>query len=159
MVGFSVGPAIVAGFIGTVAMTAVMMVGRSVGMTSLDIPLLIGGMFSREDDRARALGMAAHIVMGAVVFGIGYGLLFTVLDTASAGVGALIGLVHGAVLGIVVMPMMGMVHPRMRIATGEARLEPPGVMGVAYGRGTPVGLLVTHVVYGLVVGGIYAALI
>lgn len=158
MVVFSIGPAILAGFLGTVAMTVVMMLGRSMGMTSLDMPLLIGGMFSRDDDRARGLGMVVHMVMGAVVFGIGYALLFTALDSASVAIGALIGLVHGAVLGIVVMPMMGMVHPRMRLATEEGRLEPPGVLGIAYGRGTPVGLLMTHVVYGLVVGGIYAAL-
>jgi uncharacterized membrane protein len=40
------------------------------------------------------------------VFGIGYALLFTLLDSAGVGVGALIGAAHGALVGLVFMPMM-----------------------------------------------------
>lgn len=157
MVSFSLGPALLAGFVGTIAMTVVMMAGRSMRMTSLDMPLLIGGMVTDDDERARTIGNVVHLLMGTVVFGIAYALLFTALDSASGLSGGLLGLAHGAALGLVVMPMMGLVHPRMRVTAGPSRLEAPGVMGLAYGRGTPLGLLMTHLVYGLVVALVYTA--
>jgi uncharacterized membrane protein YagU involved in acid resistance len=94
--------------------------------------------------------MVVHVLMGTVVFGIGYAVLFTAFDSDSAAVGALIGLAHGAILGLVALPMMRTVHPRMRAVPAGPRLDAPGVMGVGYGKGTPAGQLMTHLVYGLV---------
>ena len=157
---FEVVPALVAGFGGTVVMTAMMMMGKSMGMTTMDITLIAGGMVSGDERKARRAGMLIHfIVMGTVVFGVAYALVFQALDSASWAVGLVLGLVHGAVVGIVGMPMMGAVHPRMRPATAGFQLDLPGIMGINYGKGTPMGLVMGHAIYGLVAALIYSALV
>jgi hypothetical protein len=39
---------------------------------------------------------------------------------------------------------------------GEVRLDPPGIHGKNYGAMTPPGVVMAHVIYGLVVGLVYA---
>lgn len=96
-------PALVAGFTGTVAMTAMMMMGKSMGMTSMDIALITGGMMTDDEAKARRIGMMIHLViMGTIVFGIGYGLLFQAFDSTSVVTGVLIGVVHGLVVGALI---------------------------------------------------------
>jgi hypothetical protein len=63
------------------------------------------------------------------------------------------------VVGAVAMPMMGAVHPRMSGSGDGFRLGAPGFMGIGYGKGTPMGLLVGHLIYGVVVALVYAALV
>ncbi|MCA1691755.1 MAG: hypothetical protein LC733_05975 [Actinobacteria bacterium] len=53
------------------------------------------------------------MVMGTVMFGVAYGALLSGLDNDSWWVGALGGLAHGLVVGVVFMPMMAVMHPRM----------------------------------------------
>jgi hypothetical protein len=158
---FAVGAALAAGLAGTVAMTMMMVMGRAVGMTSMDITLLTGGMMTGDEKRAKLLGMMIHVVMmGTVVFGLLYGAIFHWVGSASALTGVLVGLVHGLVVGAMAMPMMKAIHPRMK-TTGQGgfQLAAPGFMGLGYGKGTPMGLLVGHVLYGLVAALVYAALV
>lgn len=159
MIEFQIGPALVAGFVGTVAMTGVMMMGRASGMTSMDMPLMIGGMLTDDESKARRLGMAVHILMmGTVVFGTIYGLLFTALDSDAVLTGLVIGVLHGLVFGVMVLPMMPALHPRMKVSSDGFHLEKPGVLGVSYGKGTALGIVMAHAVYGLVVALVYAGL-
>ena len=157
---FELVPALVAGFVGTAAMTMMMIMGKSMGMTTMDIALIAGGMMAKDERRARILGNFVHwIVMGTVVFGIVYALLFQALDSAGVVPGLVIGIVHGLVVGAMAMPMMGAIHPRMQPLADGFHLDSPGFMGVSYGRGTPVGLIAGHAIYGLVVALVYSALI
>jgi hypothetical protein len=159
-VDFVVGPALLAGLAGTVAMTAAMVMGRAMGMTSMDIALISGGMMTGDERRARMLGMVIHfVVMGTVVFGLVYAAVFHWMDSAGWLVGLVVGLIHGVVVGAMAMPMMGAVHPRMRGDGAGFRLDAPGFMGMGYGKGTPMGLLLGHVIYGVVVALVYAALV
>lgn len=164
-------PAVVAGFVGGVAMTAMMMMAKSAGMTSMDMALIEGAMFTGDAGKARAIGMFMHLVMmSAVVFGTIYALLFAALGTSPGNAwwtGALIGLVHGLIAGMA-FAMMPAMHPRMgnggllSAAAGSSggtrslRLESPGLFGRNYGTMTPMGVLVAHVVFGLVLGLVYA---
>jgi len=158
MVEFGIGPALLAGFVATLVMETLMVMARRTGMTSMDIAILAGGMLTSDRAKARPIGMVVHIVMmGTIVFGVAYGLLFTALDSDSLVTGLIIGLVHGAVVGVMAMPMMAAVHPRMRAGTQGFSLQAPGVLGVRYGAGTPVGLLMAHAVYGGVVALVYRA--
>lgn len=157
---FELVPALIAGLTGTVAMTAMMMMGKSVGMTSMDIALITGGMMTDDEAKARKIGMMLHIVMmGTIVFGIAYALLFQAFDSTSAATGLLIGAIHGVVVGAMAMPMMGAIHPRMQAAGQGFHLASPGFMGVQYGKGTPAGLVMGHAIYGLVGALVYGALI
>ena len=47
----------------------------------------------------------------------------------------------------------------MKPAAEGFQLDPPGIMGVNYGKGTPLGLLMGHAVYGVVVALVYSALV
>ena len=73
----------------------------------------------------------------------------------------MIGLTHGAAVGLVALPMMPAIHPRMSAAVvatghaGEVRLSAPGVFGSRWGAMTPVGLLAGQAVYGAVVALVY----
>jgi uncharacterized membrane protein YagU involved in acid resistance len=158
MVEFAIGPALLAGLVATLVMTALMEMGRRGGMTSMEIALLVGGMLTKDESKARRIGMVLHVaMMGTVVFGIGYALLFQALDSDSVATGLIIGLVHGAVVGVMGMPMMAAIHPRMRADAGGFTMETPGVFGVHYGGGTPLGLVMGHAVYGVVVAIVYGA--
>jgi hypothetical protein len=157
---FDLLPALIAGFVGTVAMTVGMTMGKSMGMTTMDIALIGGGMMSGDERKARRAGMFIHlIVMGTLVFGSIYAFLFQALESASWVTGLIVGVVHGAVVGIMARPMMGAIHPRMMPAAEGFQLDPPGIMGVNYGRGTPLGLLMGHAVYGVVVALVYSGLV
>ena len=157
MVGFDLVPALAAGFVGTLAMTALMMAGRATGMTSMDMPLLIGGMVSNDERKARGIGMVVHVLMmGTVVFGVTYALLFAAFDSDAALTGLLIGVVHGLIFGLLVLPMMPAIHPRMKVSASGFHLDRPGVLGVGYGKGTALGIVMAHAVYGLVVALVYA---
>ncbi|WP_100497891.1 hypothetical protein [Geodermatophilus chilensis] len=111
--------------------------------------------------------MVHLVVMSALVFGSIYALLFAWFDVGSGNawwIGALIGLVHGLMAGVV-MAMMPAMHPRMT-ATATAgspsgpavELKPPGPFAKNYGAATPPGVVMAHVIYGLVVGLVYALL-
>ena len=55
--------------------------------------------------------------------------------------------------------MMGAIHPRMQPVAKGFQLDTPGIMGMNYGKGTPLGLLMGHAVYGVVVALLYSALV
>lgn len=133
--------ALVAGFVGTAIMSMMMKRSGKMGMT--DVPpmeLVTGSMMSGAPDRAKQLGIGVHgIMMGTVVFGLGYAALFSALGTTSWLTGVVIGAIHGLVVGLVAMPMMPAIHPRMTrqpafagtvdIAGDHVELSAPVVLG------------------------------
>lgn len=115
--------------------------------------------------------MFAHVAMGTIVFGLLYAVIFAgLLGTAGWITGLIVGLIHGVVAGVV-MKMMGHTHPRMEAAAqftgGQSwrhdadgiHIAQPGLFAKNYGAMTPVGLLMGHAVFGLVVGIVYAAVV
>lgn len=167
---FQVIPALIAGFVGTVVMTAMMSLAGKMGLTRMPpMTLVTGSLMSSDPERARRLGIMMHyIVMGSVVFGLIYAAVFTGVDSASVLTGLVVGAVHGVVVGAMAMPMMPAMHPRMATAPvsgsldtegGTVTLSEPGFFGANWGGMTPVGLLVGHMVFGIVVAVVYAALV
>lgn len=173
MVPFEWWIGLVAGFAGTVVMSAAMAMAKRANMTEMPpIPLIMGTMMAGDRRRATMLGTFAHyVVMGSVVFGLAYAWLFSAFDSSSWLIGLVIGAVHGLVVGAIAMPMMPAMHPRMEPATtglggetvtesgGETRLSAAGFMGIRWGGMTPVGMLMGHMIYGVVVALVYGALV
>lgn len=171
MVTFDVLGALLAGLVGTIAMTVMMQASTAMGMTRMPaMPLIQGTMFTGDQTRAKQIGTLTHVIMmGTIVFGLGYAALFVAFDDAGVLTGGLIGLGHGIVAGLA-MAMMGAMHPRMdpppsagdgevvTTTAGEVRLVEPGIFARNYGPMTPVGLLIGHVIYGLVVALVYGLL-
>jgi hypothetical protein len=153
--------AIAAGFVATLVMTTIMRAASELGLTRMDMALLLGTSVSENRVRARALGYVFHFVMG-LLFALLYGAFFAIVGHASASIGALLGalqaIFNGTVLVNVLLPL---VHPR--IATPDtaadeiALVEPPGFLMLNYGRSTFLVVFAAHLAFGAIVGWIMSA--
>ena len=153
--------ALAGGLVGTVVLTSGSLLAQQLGWTRMDVPLLLGTIFSQERSRASAIGYAIHFVNG-LVFALAYGLVFEATGRAGWLFGMLLGAVHGAFAGGGLLNvLLPAVHPRMGKPWTDARstpvLEPPGFLLSNYGRGTLVATFVLHLAYGAIVGA-FAAL-
>jgi hypothetical protein len=143
------------GLVATVTLTGIMVAAQFAGLSRMDIPLMLGTLFTDRPDRARFYGFLVHVVNGQI-FAIGYAAAFTILDTSSWWLGALFGLGHGVAALTLLVPLMAGVHPRVASERGgptlDAVLEPPGALALNYGRETPLVTLFAHVIYGAILG-------
>jgi hypothetical protein len=145
-------------FVATLFLTGIMRVAQAIGFTRMDIPLMVGTIFTGDRDYAKVLGSAVHALNGWWLGGI-YVFAFHSLRRSSALIGGLMGLVHGIFVLVTVLPLMPGAHPRMASDfTGPqpvSGLEPPGFMALNYGRRTPIVTLIAHVIYGAIIGHFY----
>jgi hypothetical protein len=147
------------GFAGTVVLTTVLAGSQGLGLTRMNIPYLLGTIFTANRDRAKVYGVALHLLNGWI-FSLVYVAAFHAAGLVTWWFGAAIGLVHGAFVLVVVMPVMPGMHPRMASEiqgpTVVRQLEPPGFLGRNYGIQTPISALVAHVIFGLILGALYS---
>jgi hypothetical protein len=143
------------GLVATAVLTAVMIAAQLMGWTRLDLPLMLGTVFTEDPDRARIFGFFMHLAMGEG-FALGYAAAFALLGRATWWLGALFGLVHVGLALTVLVPLLPGVHPRMASdragPASVALLEPPGLFGLNYGARTPVVAIVSHVAFGIALG-------
>lgn len=143
------------GLVATSALTAVMIAAQLAGISRLDLPLVLGTIVTEDPDRARVAGFFIHLAVGQA-FALGYAASFTALERATWWLGGLFGLLHVAVVLTVIVPILSGVHPRMASdragPASTAMLEPPGLLGLNYGRRTPLVTIVAHLVYGVGLG-------
>lgn len=145
------GGAILWGLVATFAFWLFMVMGKAMGMTKMDLLDMLGSMFTRpHTGTSRALGFGMHHINGvllAIAGAYGAQLVDWSLNWAS-------GLIWGFVLwtlALLLMTSVGGVHPAMR----HGDEEDPGTAAVNFGRMTPLGSLMGHLVYGLVLGVLY----
>lgn len=147
------------GLAATVVLTTLTIAAQSFGFTRIDLPFIIGTMFTPDRDRARVYGNLVHLLNGWA-FAIVYALFFETTHCAGIGFGAIIGLVQGIVVVVVFLPILPGIHPRMvsdfRGPEPTRLLEPPGFLALNYGRNTPIVLMVSHMIYGAIIGSFYA---
>jgi hypothetical protein len=147
------------GFAGTVVLTTVMAGSQGLGLTRMNLPYLLGTIFTPNRDRAKVYGVALHLLNGWI-----FSLVYVAALHASAlfswWFGAAIGLVHGAFVIVVAMPVLPGMHPRMASEiqgpTVVRQLEPPGFLGRNYGIQTPISAVVAHVIFGAIIGAFYS---
>lgn len=142
---------VVWGVVGALAMLLSMRAGRAMGMTQMNFVDLIGSMFVRpHSSRSQMLGTAIHLVDGALLAVIwAYGVQLANLPANWAT-----GLLWGGILwmlALLLMSSVGAVHPAIR--RGEQ--DDPGTAATNFGSMTPMGALMAHLVYGLVLGVLY----
>ena len=148
--------ALAGGLIGTAVLTSGSRLAQHLGWTRMDIPLLLGTIFSAERSRASTIGYAIHFGNG-LVFSLAYGLVFEATGRSGWLFGLLLGAVHAAFAGGGLLNvLLPAVHPRMGKPWTDARstpvLEPPGFLLSNYGRMTLVWTFVLHLAYGAIVG-------
>ena len=143
------------GFGATVALTAILVGAQLAGRTRMDLPMMLGTIFVDDPDRARVVGSVVHLVNGQA-FAVLYASGFSLMDRSSWWLGGLFGLLHGVAALTLIIPLLPGVHPRMasdRQGPGrDVVLEPPGLLGLNYGRATALVTLIAHVVYGILLG-------
>jgi hypothetical protein len=147
------------GFAATIVLTGSIILGQSLGFTRIDMPFIIGTMFSADRDRARIVGLVVHIVNGWI-FAIVYALFFEALHRATWWLGAFAGLLQGLFVVVALLPVLPGIHPRMvsdfRGPEPTRLLEPPGFLATNYGRKTPLVTIAAHALYGLTLGAFYS---
>ena len=146
------------GFAATVVLTTLTIGAQSLGLTRIDIPFIVGSMFTPDRDRAKVIGVALHMINGWG-FAIVYALFFEYLREPTWWFGALMGAVQGVFVVAVLLPLLPGVHPRMvsdsRGPEPTRLLEPPGFLATNYGRKTPLVTVLVHALYGAILGAFY----
>ena len=147
------------GFASTVVLTSVLAGSQALGMTRMNVPYLLGTIFTSDRDRAKFIGVFFHFVNGWA-FSLIYVAAFQLMGKATWWFGALIGIVHAVFVLAVALPALPALHPRMANEqygpTVVRQLEPPGFLGLHYGIRTPISVIIAHVIFGAILGGFYS---
>lgn len=148
--------ALAGGLVGTVVLSSSLRFAQELGLTRMDLPLLLGTVFTGNRRRASVIGYAWHFFNG-LWFAALYGVVFLAAGSASAVFGALLGVVHALFAGgALVNVLLPAIHPRMGTRWTDASqtpiLEPPGFMLRNYGRYSVLGNVGSHILYGAIVG-------
>jgi hypothetical protein len=146
------------GFVATLVMTSMTSASQALGWSRMGLPFIVGTMVTPNRDRAAFVGFLIHMANGWLFAGV-YALAFESLGRATWWLGGAGGLLHGFVVLLVVLPMLPGLHPRMASErhgpTPTRQLQPPGFLGLHYGRRTPLVALASHVIYGAILGAFY----
>jgi len=126
-----------AGFVATIVLSAMMLAKGMMGlMPGLDPIVMMSAMMGAP----AIMGWVAHFMIGSLAWGIGFAVLYDFVPGNSAvakgiswGVGAWLAMM------IAVMPMAG-----------------AGFFGMSLGVMAPMMTLVMHLVFGIVLGAVYA---
>jgi hypothetical protein len=155
----SVGSWLLWGFVSTVVLTTILAGSQGLGMTRMNIPYMLGTIFTPDRDRAKVMGILLHFVNGWF-FSLLYVLAFELWGVSTWWLGMFIGLVHASFVLTVAMPVLPGMHPRMANEqygpTVVRQLEPPGFLALHYGIRTPISVLLAHAVFGSILGGFYS---
>ena len=145
-------------FVATLALTSVMAGSQGLRLTRINLPYMLGTMFTPNRDRAKVIGFVFHLVNGWI-FSLIYVFIFQSLGAAGWWRGAVIGIVHALLVLMAMMVVIPGVHPRMASEqhgpSAHKLLEPPGFMAMHYGVNTPIAVLASHAIFGAILGAFY----
>jgi hypothetical protein len=146
------------GMAATVVLTTISAAAQGLGLTRMNLPYMLGTLFTPDRDKAKLYGFMLHLVIG-LMFSWIYVLIFESMGAASWWRGVLLGVLHALFMLIVLMAILPGLHPRMASEqfgpTSARMLEPPGFLALNYGIQTPVAVLIAHIVFGAILGGFY----
>src|SRR5436190_22363929 len=117
------------GFAATLVLTTMSAATQAFGLTRMNIPYMLGTIFTPSRDRAKLYGFAVHVTAGWL-FSLVYVLIFEALGKAGWWRGAITGLLHAGFVLTVVATLLPGLHPRMASEQhgpeAHNMLEPPG---------------------------------
>lgn len=146
------------GLAATVVMTTLMACSQGMRITRMNIPFILGTIFTPDRDRARLYGFILHLLDGWGFAAI-YAMVFESWRRSTWWLGAAIGLIHALFVLAVALPVLPGLHPRMASEqqgpTPTKQLEPPGFFALNYGRRTPLSVIVAHLLFGAILGAFY----
>jgi hypothetical protein len=146
------------GFISTLLLDTTLIGSQGLGLTRMNLPYMLGSMFTTDRDKARLYGFCVHLVNGWI-FSFLYVLAFTFMDAAGWWRGAIMGFLHALFVLVVTVSLLPGIHPHMASErhgpTATRELEPPGFLALNYGMRTPISVLLAHVIFGAMLGAFY----
>jgi len=146
------------GFASTVVLTSILAGSQGLGLTRMNVPYLLGTMFTPNRDRAKLIGIFLHFANGWI-FSLIYIAAFQVIGRSTWWFGALIGFMQAFFVLAVALPALPALHPRIANEqygpTVVRQLEPPGFLGLHYGIRTPISVVIAHVIFGAILGAFY----
>lgn len=138
---------ILAGVVGTAAMSLFMSVVHRAGWANADMIRALGSCVTRSYENSLGPGLLMHFASGAA-FAFPYALVLSGLGLPTVagvlGAGALIGFVHGFAMSFLLVAAVSERHPVPRFRTAGFEVAAAHIAGhVAYGIGVgaAVGLL------------------
>jgi hypothetical protein len=148
------------GFVATLVLTTLLAASQWLRLTRMNLPFILGTMLTNDRERAKVYGFVVHALNGWV-FALVYIACFHALGRANVLLGMLGGLVHAGFVLFVGIMLLPALHPRMASETRGPEivpmLEPPGFLALHYGVRTPISVVLAHLVYGGLLGGLYHA--
>lgn len=138
---------VVAGLAATIAVSLLEVVNLMLGPWAASFPRLLSVMLQMPD--TIAVGWAAHLFVGTLVLGPAFGVLCPRLPTDTPES-------KGIVFAIGAFILMGLTAAP---AVGALGGRPVGLFFMQAGFGTLAWMIVTHAVYGIVLGNVYGRLV
>ncbi len=135
---------LLAGIVGTTAMTIFLIIPRFLKTENVDIIRAVGALWTKKEEGAWAPGFIIHFASGIVFAYIYWFLLGLAGLPLNMGTGVVAGAVHGAIVMLLTSIVVMEHHPMTKYQK----------------RGPMTGFmqLLAHVLYGLIVGSIVHAL-
>jgi hypothetical protein len=143
------------GLIASVAAAVAFWGFESFGLTEFTPARSLAGLVARDPRTplAETLGQLIFLLLGSTVVATAYvRILESVVAEPNALGGAGLGLFHG-LLAVLALPLLRYASRSVRSGAEAA----PGRWGMAWGRGTPIGVMMGHAVYGAVLGASVSA--
>lgn len=143
-----------AGFIATTLAAAFLWVFRNLEWTEFSPATQIGCVFFDNPrlPAAEGVGLLTLYLLGSSLVPAVYRGVLGAVGGVTWGSGALLGLVHGMLM-VAALPYVA----KVSVCVRNGRIPPPGRLGLAWGKGTPVGIVLGHALYGGVLGAALAA--
>jgi hypothetical protein len=146
------------GFVATLILTTIESSSQGLGLTRMDVPYMLGTAFTDNREKAKLYGFFVHLLNGWI-FSLLYVFAFESWGVANWWRGMLIGLAHGLFVLVAVATLLPGLHPRMASErhgpSASRELEPPGFLALNYGRRTPISVLLSHAIFGAILGAFY----
>jgi uncharacterized membrane protein YagU involved in acid resistance len=147
--------------VATLVLTTIASLAQGLRLTRMNLPFMLGTIFTPDRDRAKVYGFAVHLMNGWL-FSLVYIAIFESLHRATWWLGAIVGLGHALFVLTSGMRALPGLHPRMASElhgpTVARQLEPPGFLALNYGVRTPIAVVVSHLVFGIILGSFYRVL-
>jgi hypothetical protein len=142
--------ALIAGAVGTAALTLMLALAPSLGSPALNFPLWDGTFFTLNLTWAVILGYGVHFAIGISLAILFQRTFLTRLGGEAWLKGAVFGFLVWLVLMVVGLPLFDLLDP----LAANGILPAPGFFALGLGVTAPVMLLVAHLIYGAVVGSL-----
>ena len=147
------GKAILAGATGAVAWEVVVRALILLGLPLFDLVFILGTMVTRDVRWWMwwPIGIAMHVTVGAI-WAIFYAYFFwSTFELRPVVQGLVFSLGPAVLAGLIMVPQMSFMHALIL----EGKLPSAGLFGVNLGWAGPAGIVIGHLIYGAVMGGLY----